>query len=117
MDRQWGISLSNALCLTREEVMTYLLVQLGFLFVGILLVWKYDLKMFKSWKHGVVTLLGIFLLVIIWDSLAVFYGWWSFSRLGMIGVNIGLLPLEEYTLAVIVPWFVIVFYKFVERVM
>jgi lycopene cyclase domain-containing protein len=95
--------------------MEYLLIQLGFLIISIFLVCKYKLKIFKSKKHAFILLGVIFLLIIIWDSTAVFYGWWKFPGTGLIGITIGLLPIEEYSLAIIVPWFIVVFYKFIEE--
>jgi lycopene cyclase domain-containing protein len=97
------------------SVMEYLLVQLAFLVIGMFLVWKYRLVLFESvWQEWVV--LGTaFLTIVAWDSVAVFFGWWAFGENGLIGVTIGLLPVEEYSLAIILPWFLIVFYRFAKK--
>jgi lycopene cyclase domain-containing protein len=95
--------------------MEYLLVEIGILLTGLFLVWKYKLKLFKSVGHAVITLLTYFLLIIIFDSIAIFYGWWAFPGPGTLGIKIGLLVIEEYSFGIIIPWFIIVFYKFVEK--
>ena len=82
--------------------------------VGVLLAWKFKLKLFASRIHAFVVLGAVFLAIVAWDSFAVFSGWWAFPGPGLVGITVGLLPIEEYSLAIIVPFFVIVFYKFVE---
>lgn len=95
--------------------MEYFLLQLSILLVGIFLIWKYELKLFKSKKHAAITLLIESLLIIFFDNIATLRQWWTLSGPGMLGITVGLLPIEEYSFAIIVPWFIIVCYKFVEK--
>ena len=95
--------------------MEYFLTLLGFLITGIFMIWRYKLKLFNSKKHGWIVLGVVFLLIILWDSVAVYRGYWSFHSPHILKYRLGLLPLEEYFLAFIVPWWIVVFYKTIEK--
>ena len=52
-----------------------------------------------------------FLFGIVWDSLAILRGHWSFPVDKTLGITIGLMPLEEYLFILIIPYFIITIYK------
>jgi len=66
-------------------------------------------------KEGL--LLAILLLVIggLWDTYAILRGYWSFREQFFIGINIGVMPLEEYLFMLIIPFLVLVLYRIVTR--
>ena len=76
---------------------------------------KYKIQLFNSVKEGL--LLTILLLVIggLWDSYAIFRGYWSFEDEFFIGIDIGIMPLEEYLFMLIIPFLVLVLYKIVTE--
>jgi len=51
----------------------------------------------------------------LWDSHAILRGYWSFKEDFFIGVDIGVMPLEEYLFMVIIPFLVLVIYGIVTR--
>jgi len=92
------------------------LVTLIFVFlVSISLKLKYKIQLFNSVKEGL--LLAILLLVIggLWDTYAILRGYWSFREQFFIGINIGVMPLEEYLFMLIIPFLVLVLYRIVTR--
>jgi len=76
---------------------------------------KYKIQLFNSVKEGLV--LAILLLVIggLWDSYAILRGYWSFEEEFFIGIDIGIMPLEEYLFMLIIPFLVLVLYRIVTR--
>jgi lycopene cyclase domain-containing protein len=58
--------------------MEYFLTLLGFLITGLFMIWRYKLELFNSKKHGWIVLGVVFSLIILWDSVAVYRGYWSF---------------------------------------
>jgi lycopene cyclase domain-containing protein len=59
--------------------------------------------------------MAFFLIGVIWDSYAVYKGLWNFTGTGLIGIKIGLLPLEEYLFFLIVPFSILTAYKVLEK--
>lgn len=54
----------------------------------------------------------VFLIVgVVWDSYAVWRGHWSFDKI--LGLKIGLLPIEELLFMLVIPYFVITVYKII----
>lgn len=71
-------------------------------------------KCFNSPIHAL-KIYSIFLIIgVIWDSVAVYIGWWSFNSEYLIGPHFGLLPIEEILFIIIIPTFVIGIYEEIE---
>lgn len=95
--------------------MEYLATLVFVFLVSMSLKLKYKIQLFNSVKEGLV--LAILLLVIggLWDSYAILRGYWSFEEEFFIGIDIGIMPLEEYLFMLIIPFLVLVLYKIVTR--
>ncbi len=93
----------------------YLLILSSFLLIAILLDWKYHVKIYDSWKERIAIPLFYFIFGVAWDSFAVYRGHWSFEGAGLIGIKIGILPLEEYLFFLILPYFAITTYKALRK--
>ena len=95
--------------------MEYLATLIFVFLVSISLKLKYKIQLFNSVKEGL--LLAILLLVIggLWDTYAILRGYWSFREQFFIGINIGVMPLEEYLFMLIIPFLVLVLYRIVTR--
>ncbi len=79
------------------------------------IVWRYDIRVYHSIKE-VFFVTGIFFLVgVLWDSFAIFRGHWNFNEDFLVGIKIGLMPLEEYLFMLVVPFWIIVVYKFINN--
>lgn len=50
-----------------------------------------------------------------WDTFAVWRGHWYFDYSNLVGLKIGLLPIEEYLFFLIIPYFIITFYRFLKK--
>jgi len=93
----------------------YLAILFSVFLISSSLKFKYKIQLFNSVKEGV--LLAIALLVIggLWDSYAILRGYWSFEEEFFIGVNIGVMPLEEYLFMLIIPFLVLVLYRIITK--
>ncbi|MFB6294192.1 MAG: lycopene cyclase domain-containing protein [Candidatus Nanohaloarchaea archaeon] len=95
--------------------MEYLLILLLLLASAIGLEWRYGVRVYRSVQERI-AVTGIFLLTgILWDSYAIIRGHWSFDADALIGVKIGVMPLEEYLFALIVPFWILTVYTVVDE--
>ncbi|PIR44247.1 hypothetical protein COV23_00880 [Candidatus Wolfebacteria bacterium CG10_big_fil_rev_8_21_14_0_10_31_9] len=96
--------------------MEYLLLLL-LLLLSFLLEYKFHIHLYQSRKERIIIPVIFFIIGTIWDTLAVYRGHWyfNFSNNGLLGIKIGLLPLEEYLFFLIVPYFILTFYKFLKK--
>ncbi|NVM21747.1 MAG: lycopene cyclase domain-containing protein [Desulfobacterales bacterium] len=86
-----------------------------------LLIWaflvklKYKVQAFKSIKHCVLTMLLFFIVGVAWDHFAIYRGHWAFPGDGILGIHLGLMPLEEYLFIIVVPFWGTVMYRAIEK--
>lgn len=72
---------------------------------------KYKVRLFSSKKERITIPIIFFIIGTIWDSYAVMSGHWYFDYNNLIGIKIGLLPLEEYLFFLIFPYFLLTLYR------
>jgi len=66
-------------------------------------------------KEALVFFLSCLFIGIAWDSFGILRGHWSLGEKYLVGIRIGLLPIEEYLFIIIVPFSVAVLYKIITR--
>lgn len=93
----------------------YLLSLTVLLFIALILKTKYKIKVFKSPKEALFFYLIIFLVGTIWDNFAVWRGHWYYPGKGILGIFIGLIPLEDYIFAIVTSYTVLVLYKVIQK--
>ena len=71
----------------------------------------FKLKPFYSFRQFFFVTVIILSSAIVWDSVAVSRGHWTFNDDILTGIEIGLLPLEEYIFFLVVPYFVLTVYN------
>ena len=92
--------------------MEYLSILLFWLIVSAAIHYKYRLTLYGSVKQMGVTG-GFFLIVgIAWDAIGIIREHWIFRYEHLIGITVGVLPLEEVLFMLIVPYGILVFHKF-----
>ena len=64
-----------------------------------------------EYKRILKVLILAFIVGVIWDTIAIYRGWWSFPDHY---IFIGLIPLEDYLFMIIVPLFIIGIYEYFE---
>jgi len=68
-------------------------------------------------RERVLVTLIFFVVGVLWDHFAIWRGHWIFPGKGLIGIRIGLMPLEEYLFIFIIPFWVLTVYKVVDKKM
>ena len=95
--------------------MEYLLILLFLLVSALFIERKYHIKLYHSRKERIIATLTFFIIWVIWDTYATYKGHWTFHGNGLIGIKIGLLPLEEYLFILILPFWIITLYKLIDK--
>jgi lycopene cyclase domain-containing protein len=95
--------------------MEYLIILLVLLAVGLFIEWKYRVHLYHSRKERIIVTLVFFVIGVLWDSFAIFRGHWDFPGPGLVGLKIGLMPIEEYLFILIVPFWIITMYKILDK--
>lgn len=89
----------------------YLLILCGFYLAALILKFKFKVKVFKNIKETIAFYSIVLILGTIWDNFAVFRGHWFYPGKGIVGIFIGLVPIEDYLFAFISAYFLLVLYK------
>lgn len=79
------------------------------------MAYKYNIKIYKSFRQRLTLSLFVFVVAIICDSWLVSQNIISFNMNKLIGIKIGLLPIEEYIFYLVVPYMVLFLYKLTKR--
>lgn len=95
--------------------MEYFVVEIFFLVLTFFLRFKFKIRVYDTKKEALIITLVFLILGVIVDSFAVWRGYWSFPEHRLIGITIGFLPIEEYFLFLIAPFFGIVSYKVMHQ--
>lgn len=91
--------------------MGYITILALLLIISLYLENKYKIHLFSSKKERIIIPIIFFIIGVIWDSVAVANGHWYFNYDNLIGIKIGLLPLEEYLFFLILPYFLLTIYR------
>lgn len=82
---------------------TYLLVLIGCIVATIPLEVVFRAGVYRRWRIAAVTIAPVAAVFIAWDYLAAHADWWSFNPDYVLGIVLGILPLEELLFFVVVP--------------
>ena len=95
--------------------MEHLLVLIILLLIAVFIEWKYHVHLYHSRKERFI-ISGIFVIVgVLWETIAISRGHWIFTGKGLVGITIGLMPLEEYLFMIIVPFWILTVYKILDK--
>ena len=92
--------------------MEYLFILLFWLIVSAAIHYRYRLVLYSSVKQMGVTVGFFFIVGITWDLIGIIREHWVFRYENLIGITLGVLPLEEVLFMLIVPYGILVFYRF-----
>lgn len=70
----------------------------------------YKVKIFRTRNQFIIFWFLVIFLGSLWDNFAVFRGHWFYPGKGTIGLNIGLIPLEDYIFIMLVSYAILVMY-------
>jgi lycopene cyclase domain-containing protein len=92
----------------------YLIILIVLLLVALVLEKTYHIHLYHNRKERL-EITGLFFVIgVVWDTFAIWRGHWVFPSGNNIGIVIGLMPLEEYLFALIIPYFILTIYKIID---
>lgn len=68
-------------------------------------------KLFHNFKERIIWVAVFVLIGTVWDTWALINSHWVFTGRGILGIYIGVIPLEEFIWYLVVPYFAITVYK------
>ncbi|MBT3720791.1 lycopene cyclase domain-containing protein [archaeon] len=95
--------------------MEYLIILIGIFLITLFLEYKLHIHLYHSRKERIIIPLIFFIIGTIWDTYAVYRNHWTFSDSMLIGIKIGILPLEEYLFFLVVPYMILTLYKILDK--
>ena len=95
-------------------MLEYLIILIVLLVAALVLEKTHYVHLFHKRKERLEITALFFIIGVIWDTFAIWRGHWVFPAGNNLGIVIGLMPLEEYLFALIVPYFIITIYKIMD---
>ena len=93
----------------------YLIILLIILALAIYFEYKYHIHLYHSRKERLQVTFSIFVAAMTWDYFAVYRHHWIFPGNGLVGIRIFGLPIEEFLFFLIIPYIVLIVYKFFDK--
>ncbi len=95
----------------------YLLILLCLFFISFWLENRYHIHLYHNRRERLV-IVGIFFIIgVVWDSIAVYRGHWTFLSGKNVGIYFGVLPFEEYLFFLVIPFMIITLYKILHSML
>lgn len=95
--------------------MEYLTVLLFFSIIAVFFHWRFRLPVFRSLREAILIILWLAFIGSVWDTFAIWRGHWQFPTTHLVGIQIGLMPIEEYLFMLTVPYDILVTYHFLQN--
>ena len=95
--------------------MEYLLIEFGFFLIAFLIHKSSKIRLFKNKLQMLIVFASALIVGVLWDNYAVWRGHWYYPGQGILGIFIGYIPLEDYFFIIVVTYWIIVLYKFIEK--
>lgn len=92
----------------------YLVTLLAFFVLAIWLELQFRVHLYQTRKERLLITLIFFVIGVAWDSISTILKIWIYPGNGLIGIWIGVLPLEEYLFSLIVPFWILTVYRVLE---
>jgi lycopene cyclase domain-containing protein len=81
---------------------------------ALFLEWKYNIHLYATRRERILLTLLFFVIGAAWDTVSVIERTWIFPGNGLVGIWIGVLPLEEYLFFLVVPFWILTIYKLLD---
>ena len=93
----------------------YLAILLAFFACAVWLEWKYHVHLYANRRERLLITLMFFVIGVAWDSFSTIEKTWIYPGNNLIGITIGVLPLEEYLFSLIVPYWILTVYAILNK--
>jgi lycopene cyclase domain-containing protein len=92
----------------------YLATLIAFFALAVWLEVKFHVHLYQTRKERILITLIFFAVGVAWDSIETIEKTWVYSGRGLIGIWIGVLPIEEYFFSLVVPFWILTVYRVLE---
>lgn len=92
----------------------YLAILAAFFALAIWLELKFRIHLYRTRKERILITLIFFVIGVAWDSLSTMNQIWIYPGKGLVGIWIGVLPIEEYLFSLVVPFWILTVYRVVD---
>ena len=92
----------------------YLLTLGAFYALAVWLEVKFRVHLYRTRKERILISLIFFVIGVGWDSISTIEKLWVYPGNGLVGIWIGVLPIEEYLFSLVVPFWILTVYRVVE---
>lgn len=88
------------------------------LFLLIFTIWfqrHFRVLVWRNFSHFLLLYAVLLPVAVVWDHVALARGHWSFGDKYLLGIRLGLMPIEEYGFIFITSYFGLVLYRVIEK--
>ncbi len=96
--------------------MEYLVIEILLLVLFILIHRISKIKIFKNYKIFLMFWFFVFLWGVLWDWFAIARGHWIYQKPFILGIFIGVIPVEDIVFMIVVPYGILIGYKLIEKI-
>lgn len=93
----------------------YLATLLVFFLFAVWLEWKYRFHLYHTVRERILITFLFFVVGVTWDSVSTIEKTWVYTGKGLVGIWIGVLPLEEYLFSLVVPYWILTVYRLLNK--
>jgi len=93
-----------------NNLMEYLIIEIICFLITLGVHKYYKIKIFRTRNQFIIFWFLLIFFGGIWDNFAVYRGHWLYPGKGIIGLNIGLIPIEDYFFMFLVGYTILVMY-------
>jgi lycopene cyclase domain-containing protein len=92
----------------------YLAALSAFFALAVWLEVTFRFHLYRTRKERILITLIFFVIGVAWDSISTIEKTWVYPGNGLIGIWIGVLPIEEYLFSLVVPFLILTVYRVLE---
>ena len=96
--------------------MEYLFLLIFVFLICVTIKLRYRLQLFESVKEGILVFGALFVIGSILDSFAILRGFWSYEQHFLVGIRLGVMPLEEYLFMLVIPFLTLTIYRMAIKI-
>jgi lycopene cyclase domain-containing protein len=90
--------------------MEYLIILISVFIVCLTIKWRFKLRLFDSQKQAFLVFGCLFAVGVVWDTFSIYRGYWTFDNRFLVGLTVGLMPIEEYLFIIVIPLLTLTIY-------
>ena len=95
--------------------MEYLIILISVFLACLAVKWKFRLRLFDSYSQALLVFGSLFAIGVVWDTFSIYRGYWTFNSRFLVGLTVGIMPIEEYLFIIVIPLLTLVIYAMAKK--